>query len=509
MRNLVVCADGTWNTLENEDEGDPAPTNVARIFAAAPDIDSGNGTHQLTYYHEGVGTQGGIIARLLGGGIGLGLNQNIMSGFKWLSVNYKPDDRIFLFGFSRGAYTVRALAGMMNQSGLIDFSSADMSDHKIWNQVEAVFARYKNKAGHSHERALRNASFHTDADVHFMGVWDTVGSLGIPDHLGWLNLLDNPSRYKFLNTVLGENVKHARHAVAIDEMRQSFTPTLWTELDGSRDVKQVWFTGVHSDVGGGYAENELADITLSWMLKEAKQKGLKLRSGLEDQIKGNPQGLLHNSLTGVFKKLQSRPRSIPAISQRTAKATVDGSVFERQKNSPLSGINYRATKVLKKNETAKLDIFAVRPWNETGVFLQAGKQYRFSASGEWLDASIKAGPEGTGDRNFQPGQIAHLAGGTFGLAEALFRRVTSNKQAEFAMTRREGKMPWFSLVGVVANGKGTDESGNPSQHESFLIGAGTEFTPEQDGYLYCFANDAWQYYHNNRGSVSLSITCRD
>ena len=108
--------------------------------------------------------------------------------------------------------------------------------------------------------------------MHFIGVWDTVGALGIPDHLGVLNLLEEPNKYKFHDTQLNPLVKHARHAIAVDEMRQSFEPTLWTRTEG-RDVKQVWFPGAHSDVGGGYRETGLSDGALAWMVAEAEDKG--------------------------------------------------------------------------------------------------------------------------------------------------------------------------------------------------------------------------------------------
>lgn len=504
MRNLVICCDGTWNTLDNKDGDIHAPTNVARIFGAAPDILDAE-HQQLSYYHEGVGTEGGFLSRIRGGGLGSGLNKNIKSSYKWLSVNYKPDDQIFLFGFSRGAYTVRSLAGMINASGLLNLSDENLEIETIWKRVDEAFARYK---GHRQRSAsFSNAKFHPTPNIHFMGVWDTVGSLGIPDDLGVLNLFDMPHKYKFHDTVLSSKVVHARHAVAIDEFRQSFAPTLWSNIPKDHDVEQIWFSGVHSDVGGGYADTALADLSFAWMMDEAKKHGLQVREGLTKQLKGDPLGLLHDSLTGVFEKLKTRPRNVPSFDDAKKHKLFHKSAISRQKNPPLSQPNYWRTRQLNGKESIKLDIFANRPWNSTGVFLRAGIKYEFAASGQWLDASIKSTPAGTnGSSSFQIGEVIHLASTGFGQLEKLFKRITKNTHADFTFTRREETMPWFSLVGVIANGKGVNlKDQSPEKHDTFLIGDGTVFTPSKDGYLYCYANDAWQTYKNNKGSVELMI----
>lgn len=130
---------------------------------------------------------------------------------------------------------------------------------------------------------------------------------------------------------------------------------------------------------------------------------------------------------------------------------------------------------------------------------------RFSAKGEWMDRSITCGPAGASDGDFQAGEVFHLAGTLWGKVEKLFKRITKNENAEFRGTRREEDMPWFALVGAVANAGNPKPDGTPARHEVYIIGEGRDFRPKQPGYLWCFANDAWQFYGNNRGSVTLTV----
>ena len=135
-----------------------------------------------------------------------------------------------------------------------------------------------------------------------------------------------------------------------------------------------------------------------------------------------------------------------------------------------------------------------------------GVKYEFKASGQWLDSKIKCGPAGTADNDFQPGEVVHILGSFLGKVETLWGKVTKNDDADFKGTRREEDFPWFSLVGVIGNGGNPGNDGTPKKHETFLIGEGCTHTPKESGYLYCFANDAWNFYENNKGSVTLNIT---
>ena len=181
------------------------------------------------------------------------------------------------------------------------------------------------------------------------------------------------------------------------------------------------------------------------------------------------------------------------------------SAVNRHQNPPIQQCPYRPVRVLTAPTPLSLDIFALQPWNPTGVWLKAGVPYTFTASGEWMDGSLKCGPGGTDDGHFQFAEVAQVAGTLLGKVEEVFQKLTGNKAADFRFTRRHEGMPWFSLVGAIANGGGVDAKGYLEPHESFLIGNGYIYTPRKSGYLYAYANDAWNCYGNNRGRVEMTI----
>ncbi|MBY3084850.1 DUF2235 domain-containing protein [Rhizobium laguerreae] len=512
--NLVICCDGTWNTPNETEGGLPSPTNVVKLYNALAPADP-SGTEQKAYYHPGVGTDGTWWDKFLGGGTGKGLDQNIMSAYRWLALNYTPGDPIWLFGFSRGAYTVRSLGGMISKCGLVDLARFASKDDALWKVVQKIFDAYRDPKP-SPLRATKAMPFFNAATgenpsrqtpIHFIGVWDTVGSLGIPDDMGFLNLLDDPDDHRFHDTTLSPIVGHARHAVGLDEKRQSFIPTLWTSSGPQTDMKQLWFPGVHGDVGGGYSQSGLSDGALYWMMKEAAAEGLAFRQDALLQLKPNPRGVLHDSVHGLFKALKTRPRAAPLVAGQSL--LLHASAIDRHANPPLDQGAYWP---LKANLPVTVDIFARDRWNYTGVYLKKDLTYKLTATGQWLDASIRSGPEGTDDGSFQIGEVAQIASSILGGLETLTQKLTKNEQIDFWWTRREEKMPWFALVGLLANDipppKRTQVNKSAIErlpHEVFLIGDGAPFTPQADGYLYCFANDAWQAYDNNKGSVQLTI----
>lgn len=497
MRNLTVCCDGTWNTLDQTENGVPIPTNVVRLYYSLDKKDA-QGNEQLAYYHPGVGTSPSLLDKALGGGVGAGLDKNIKSAYRWVCDHHQDGDRLFLFGFSRGAYTVRSLGGFLARCGILELDGLSESD--AWERVDKAYdAGYRKKDNKwVGQWALKVEP--KDVRVHFIGVWDTVGALGVPDDMVLLNLLDNLKSHTFHDTSLSPAILHGRHAVALDEKRASFTPTLWTNTE-NRDVKQVWFPGVHCDVGGGYMQTGLSDGALSWMMQEAKDLGLQLIDQKVNQISPNPQDVLHDSVTSVFKLMRTQPRSTPPI----AADVIHHSALNRHQNPPITQKEYRPTYQLAQGEKTTLRIYAAEHWNDTGIYLEAGKKYRFTASGEWLDSSIKCGPGGTDDGKFNPAEVVHLAMSLWGKVEKLAKTVTSNQTADFQGTRREEDMPWFALVGVVANGGNPQVDGTPEPHETFLIGDGCEHTVKKSGYFHGFANDAWNLYENNHGSVSLTV----
>jgi len=509
VKHLLVCADGTWNTPDQEDNGLPAPTNVVKFrhcVAENKTSSSRSGGRkklaQRAYYHPGVGTDGGLIKRTAGGAWGHGLGENIQSAYHWLARSYAPGDAIFLVGFSRGAYTVRSLGGLLNQCGLPDLTGVKSDEG--WRRIKTAFkSGYRERK----DRAdwAEDWKFHHESKtpIRFMGVWDTVGALGIPDDLALLNLLDRPANWRFHDTTLGSNVEVARHAVALDEIRSSFTPTLWTSHSDCTDMKQVWFPGVHSDVGGGYAETGLSDGALQWMIQEAKKAGLAFNAALTRQIKPDPLAVLHDSLKGLFEIHRSRPRNTPSIA--SSAGDLHDSAKKRHKSPPISQGPYRTTTHLAVGQSSDVDVFAREHWSYTGLYLEPGK-YRLRATGEWVDGSITCGPKGTADGQFDIREIAHLVGTGIGWIERGWRSATGQDSADFKLTRRHEEWPWFSLIGAVANSDRRPQGdGSPPPHQTFRIGSRKTLSLSEGGYLFAYANDAWDFYENNRGSVQLNV----
>jgi uncharacterized protein (DUF2235 family) len=260
MKKIVFCADGTWDGKSNA-------TNVFKLFSALLVT-----AQQMPFYDSGVGADGNPIEKFVGGAFGDGLFQKIKDGYTKISQVYEQGDELFLFGFSRGAFTARSLAGMISACGL---PSKNFDDQL----VQSAFDAYRNKAQRSAILGGLSAKYAmTEAPITMVGVWDTVGSLGIPSIFGGVD----PVVYGFLDTSLNPNIKNAFHALAIDERRKEFPPTLWTSNPvPGQTLQQIWFCGVHGDVGGGYAPSgdavstTLSDITLSWMMDKARSLGVE------------------------------------------------------------------------------------------------------------------------------------------------------------------------------------------------------------------------------------------
>ena len=278
-KTLVVCCDGTWNQPDQERHGTKAPTNVAKLALA---VARDEGTQQM-FYEPGVGTA--PRERIAGGAFGYGLSRNIRNCYRFLARAYTPGDAVFLFGFSRGAYTARSLAGLIRNCGILGTDDPAV--------VDSAYAFYRDRTSRSHPSSIQSQLFremhsHPPAPITFIGVWDTVGALGIPGGFagrkeisrvfsGWQTL------WGFHDTQLSSQVLNAVQALAIDERRSAFKPTLWTQGSGApptQNLKQVWFTGAHSEVGGGTEDSALSDITLLWMAAEAERAGLMFSKGL-------------------------------------------------------------------------------------------------------------------------------------------------------------------------------------------------------------------------------------
>lgn len=293
MSTLVVCLDGT-----NQVKIQPNPTNIARIFDAlggAP-VDAGNGSWETTAgavlgkYLPGVGTQGNPILRLLGAAFGDGIAEPIVRGYTFLSRNYQAGDEIFITGFSRGATAARALAGFIAVHGLLDpaqYATAD-KDAAYRRAIAAWYAYREPKPDFADQLRLKliGASLGGDLptlaatdyvavpQIRAVGVFDTVSSLGLPQ-------LDSSGRavfdFSICDTALNPAVLNGFHALAADETRDLFSPTLWADRAG---VVQQVFPGAHSNVGGGYPERGLSDGALEWMLGQLEAVGLPFDPGL-------------------------------------------------------------------------------------------------------------------------------------------------------------------------------------------------------------------------------------
>ncbi len=274
VKRLCVFCDGTWNSPDQNDDGKTVATNVVKLAELVRNTDD-HGTVQRVFYDPGIGTAGSWLRRVFDGATGTGMSANIKEAYRNLIGCYAPGDELYFFGFSRGAFTVRSLAGLIRNSGLL---RGDAADH-----VDAAYDLYRSRSPSSHPRARESVLFRRTyavepvTPVHFIGVWDTVGALGNPvrvnAYLGYFG-----RRNEFHDTQLSSTVRHAYHALAIDETRRHFAATLWHQPQAvlGQTVEQVWFAGVHSNVGGGYAATGLSDLALAWMHDRARRAGLAL-----------------------------------------------------------------------------------------------------------------------------------------------------------------------------------------------------------------------------------------
>jgi uncharacterized protein (DUF2235 family) len=287
-KNIIICCDGTGNEYGENN------TNVVKMgFPLVRDSD------QVAYYDPGIGTFS-IFGRTLGKKIGVtiglafgyGLQENIEDAYLYLMNRYEPGDTVYMFGFSRGAFTVRALAGMLYKVGLLEKGSVNLIPYasQMYNTRgnDAIAAGFKYTYSH-------------ECKPHFIGVWDTVGSLGY--------FLSK----EFFDCRLNPDVANAYHAISIDEQRKKFPCSLWdeTSLAPGQTVVQVWFAGVHSDIGGYYVERGLSDIAMLWLLDNAEKHGLRLEPGWRESLKPDPLDTLHVSRKGMWKVWPPAPRKIP------------------------------------------------------------------------------------------------------------------------------------------------------------------------------------------------------
>lgn len=364
MKTIIFCADGTWNGVDVDSDRDGVPdlTNVRRFFdALAGDhrkeqihlqneqeiqLTEDRQTLQIAKYLHGVGDSRNPITRLFEGAVGAGVVQRIVRGYTFISRNYEPGDQVVLLGFSRGAYTVRALGGLIASEGVL---CADQYD---WTQDEGredayaagalVWRRYREKASKTLSSRVKLAealanlpswlcqlpgeSVRTTVvdEIAAIGVWDTVGAMGIPR-------LDDQGRavdaYRFADTELNSKVKCGFHAVAADEKRVLFSPCLWEPREG---ISQVLFAGAHADVGGGYPKKEagLSNAPLAWMM-QSLQEAVSVRF-CEPPPASDHTAIMHDESQKALFSAGAEWRAFKAESQ----LQIHQSLVDRAKASP-------------------------------------------------------------------------------------------------------------------------------------------------------------------------------
>ncbi len=318
-RRLIVCCDGTWDKLSHKDGGVFAPSNVAKMAGSiAP---HGNGMDQVVFYDSGIGT-GNALDRYAGGLVGVGISDNIKDGYQFLMHNFARGDEIYLFGFSRGAYTVRSLAGFIRKCGMLrkEYSFRIDEGYDIYRM------RGKSDTADS-ERAEKFRSDYSwrDVPIKLIGVWDTVGALGLPGNV-FRTIFG--SKYLFHDVELSSSVEYGYHALAIDEKRHSFRATLWEQTDrgvaAGQQMEQAWFPGVHSDVGGGALPAGLSDEAFRWMRDKAEATGLVFD---EWSPPGDALGEMHESWKFPYKVIPKFWR--PIDEQGNGNESISDAAIER------------------------------------------------------------------------------------------------------------------------------------------------------------------------------------
>jgi uncharacterized protein (DUF2235 family) len=339
VKRLVVCADGTWNSRDapRYNGWGRGLTNVAKLANAIADRDEA-GVVQDVHYDPGVGTHPwwDRATRALG----LPLARSVKECYAWLVERYEPGDELYAFGFSRGASVARNLVGLVRNCGIL------RREHAA--RIPEAYEFYCDRRAKTHPASPGAANFRASfahpgkVRIKCVGVWDTVGALGVPisGPLGWYTR----RRRGFHDMRLSSWVENAFQALAVDERRKPFAPALWEvpeaecrKPDYKQRVEQAWFAGVHANVGGGYPDCQLSDITLAWMLSKASECGLALDPAANAKLRGHCCGTMYDSMTpfyrtrGEYARSVGRARFDRAGNQVHTFETIDASVFDRRR----------------------------------------------------------------------------------------------------------------------------------------------------------------------------------
>ncbi len=316
MVDHIILLDGTFSTLEPGYE-----TNIGLMFKLL--TEGGPSAQRSVYYERGLQWEGyrhgwSIIQ-------GHGFDSLIRRAYGWLASHYRPGDRIFLLGYSRGAYAVRSLAGVIDRVGLLK------REHATERGVTLTYRHYQNDPGSTASMAFAHRFCHDEVAIEMLGVFDTVKSLGIKWPLLWMLIKDKNG---FHNHQLGHSVRHGFHALALNETRNAFAPVLWECPPGwEGNIEQVWFRGAHGDVGGQIgdmiAARPLANIPLVWMLERASAVGLGLPEGWRERFPCDPAAPMVGTMRswGKWFLIRRKRRPLQDISERlhpSVPATVPG-----------------------------------------------------------------------------------------------------------------------------------------------------------------------------------------
>lgn len=469
MKRIIICADGTWNRAElvKEESGKPTSTNVSKVAAIIARKDDKD-VEQRVLYLEGVGSAQG--EAITGGAFGWGLSRNISLAYEFLCRNYEAGDAIYLFGFSRGAYTVRSLAGLVCNSGVV----RDLA--KLHDAVSLYREKSTpDKAKSIKSRVFRNQFSHP-VRIHFIGVWDTVGAMGLPlirhsfaKALGW--------EWDFHDTRFDEKIDNAYHALALDERRSNFRPVLHGTPDPGHNIVERWFRGVHSDVGGGYRETGLSNITLRWMVENAKKEGLAIVENWEEFLGIGPDTLTDNLMTGRDDQLD--PKQFARHEEWKGFFKLLDQLCGRQIGfirSPQTGID-ASVEMLSEFYRRGFIIWADQYWNDTEFPVLGGQIYSITVIGHY----------GVKDANI-------AVDGVHGVQKPSFM------QRSLAGLKRSKEQNYMRVIGSL----------DRETETYFALDAyETKYRAPKDGKLSFFLNDVPLFYWNNLGYVSLRISLWD
>ena len=320
-KNIVICSDGTGNR-----GGKGNGTNVWRLYNAVNLRSSAR--EQITHYDDGVGTDDNKYLRAFGGAVGWGFSNNVKRAYRFLTNTWNDGDHIYMFGFSRGAYTVRALAAFVAKCGVIE----GIRGKTLGDAIDKLVNDYHEKRIDENYDAMPITG---PIDIQFVGVWDTVSAIGLPFDILLKQLIVNSRLFpfKFKDHSLSEHVKRGWHALALDDERRTFHPVMWKARPG---IEQVWFSGVHSNVGGGYPKQEVEHVALEWMISGCKwngTQGIEFDEGFETEVSqnANVHGKLYDSRSGVAAYYRYAPRNVGLLCRQSKidKAKIHASVFDR------------------------------------------------------------------------------------------------------------------------------------------------------------------------------------